>query len=222
MREPCFCAACCCLSLASLQVWPSPAATQCLSALRLRYSADHGWLTSWSSPLELQVAGCCAWPAGTEALVLVVAGGQKRAQTRRKSASAVVTAPTNACFLPLLCVLVLVCAGRFHRSCQQQLGVVICAVNCSHVCARSRQEMSQESADSIERCWLGQHQRLDPGEGLGGAWGLGLRWGWGAAGRRRRAAAWRRSPSSAARDGLGCPSNIFNYKKCKIHTHSVI
>ena len=57
-----------CMSLASLQVWPSPAAAQCLSALRLRYCTDHGWLASLSSPFELQVAGCCAWPAGTEAL----------------------------------------------------------------------------------------------------------------------------------------------------------
>ena len=29
------------------------------------------------------VAGCCAWPAGTEALVVAVAGGQKRAEPGR-------------------------------------------------------------------------------------------------------------------------------------------
>ena len=145
-----------CQSLASLQVWPSCAATQCLLALQPQNIAHHGWLASWSSPFGLLLFGCYAWPAGTEALVLAVAGGQKRAEARHKSASADVTALTNARFLPLLCVLVLVCAGRCHRSCQQQLGVVICAVHCSHVCARSRQEMSQKSADSIERCWLGQ------------------------------------------------------------------
>ena len=163
-----------CLTRARLQVWPSPAAAQCLSALRLRYCTDHGWLASLSSPFELQVAGCCAWPARTESLVLAVAGGQKRAEARHKSVSAVVTALTNARFLSLLCMFVLVCAGRCHRSCHQLLSVLICAVICGLFCARSSEEISEESAESIERCWLGQHQRLDPGGGLGGAWGLGL------------------------------------------------
>ena len=57
-----------CLFLAGLQIWPCAAATQCLSALRLQYSVHHDCLASWSSPLKLLVVGCCAWPAGTEAL----------------------------------------------------------------------------------------------------------------------------------------------------------
>ena len=140
-----------CLSLASLQVWPCLAATQCLSALQPQNSVHRGWLASWSSPLKLPLAGCCAWLARTEASFWLSQVGFNPAQIQLKSASAAIAAPTSACFLSHSCMMVQVCVVWWHRSHHSQGTVLVCAVICGHVCRRNREETSQELADSINQ-----------------------------------------------------------------------